>query len=204
MVERGISTLTPSKHELNRAHTRASLEAAAWRHFLSDGYEKTTVSSIAESAGVSERTFFRHFDSKEAVLFGDWRSQLEILSRDIIEASPDLEPLSVVRAAVVALVRRYDDQGDRNAIRVRLMDESESVSTYERRVIHREWEDAIAAAVAHRLGITPDSDLRPHLIAGVAVAAVHSALIVWQQQSEYPIVHFVADAFDQLSTTGDA
>ena len=49
--------------------TRRSIEAAAWKLFKAKGYQETTVDDIVAEVGISQRTFFRYFDSKEAVLF---------------------------------------------------------------------------------------------------------------------------------------
>jgi AcrR family transcriptional regulator len=194
---KGMTTL--SKHDVRREHTRASLEEAAWDHFLRDGYEGTTVAAITESCGVTERTFFRHFDSKEAVLFGDWRSYLAILANEIMQAQTGQPILGVVEDAVVALAERYETDDERNVTRIRLMAESEAVASFERRVIHREWEDTIASAVTERLQVDINTDLRPHLVAGMAVAAVHAAAAIWQQEHEFTLAQYVAAAFTLLA-----
>lgn len=49
--------------------TRDRLQAAALQLYLDNGFEQTTVTEIAESVGVTERTFFRHFADKREVLF---------------------------------------------------------------------------------------------------------------------------------------
>src|SRR5512142_2830739 len=50
---------------------RLRIAAAARDLFASQGYERTTVEAVAERAGVSRRTFFRHFRSKDDVVFPD-------------------------------------------------------------------------------------------------------------------------------------
>jgi hypothetical protein len=83
------------------------------------------------------------------------------------------------------------------------MSESDAVASYERKVIHRAWEDTIAAAIAERIGVDPSKDLRPHLLGGMAVAAVHTSVIVWEQHGDLSLAQVVATAFNLLAQGGD-
>jgi AcrR family transcriptional regulator len=65
------------KRETQRRETKDRLQASALERFRRDGFAKTSVADIAADAGVTERTFFRYFSSKEAVLFKDYESRLE-------------------------------------------------------------------------------------------------------------------------------
>lgn len=91
---------------------RDALRRAALAHFARDGFHQANVSAIAAEAGVSERTFFRHFPSKEAVLFEDFASRLDWF-RAALEVRPENEPLlDSVRFAVES----YPD--DREVVRM--------------------------------------------------------------------------------------
>lgn len=57
-------------HEVRRRRTRAAILTSAARLFEGQGYTSTTVAQIASQAGVSERSFYVHFPSKEDLLFG--------------------------------------------------------------------------------------------------------------------------------------
>jgi AcrR family transcriptional regulator len=54
-----------------RERSRERLQRAALELFTRDGYTETTAAAIADRAGVTERTFYRHFGDKREVLFGD-------------------------------------------------------------------------------------------------------------------------------------
>jgi len=60
---------TPSLRDAHKSRTRRGLREAALKLFASQGYDTTTTEEIAEKAGVSARTFFRYFPTKESVLF---------------------------------------------------------------------------------------------------------------------------------------
>src|SRR3954452_1521203 len=79
------------------------LREAAMELYVAQGYEQTTVAEIAERAGVTARTFFRHFADKREVLFGG-SEQLQELIASAAEAAPaDAGPVEVVAAALAAV-----------------------------------------------------------------------------------------------------
>src|SRR5260370_11787263 len=78
----------PGRREQNKRATREALQAAAWRSIESHGFAATTVEAVAEAAGVSGRTFFRYFASKEDVVLGD----LDAALREFCEAFANRPP----------------------------------------------------------------------------------------------------------------
>ncbi|WP_382309992.1 TetR/AcrR family transcriptional regulator [Herbiconiux sp. UC225_62] len=76
------------------------LAQAALELYAERGYEQTTVLDIAERAGVTERTFFRHFADKREVLFDRSNALQETVVAAVAAAPPDLPPLEVVGAAM--------------------------------------------------------------------------------------------------------
>jgi AcrR family transcriptional regulator len=78
---------------------RKRLMTAALDAFLEDGFEQTTVAGIAERAGVTERTFFRHFTDKREVLFEGANLLEQHVVTAITEAPAELGPLDTIAAA---------------------------------------------------------------------------------------------------------
>ena len=82
---------------------RGRLERAAYELFLERGYEATTVADIAKRAGLTERTFFRHYADKREVLFGGSGLLQDELLRAVANAPAGLPPIETVRIAVEAI-----------------------------------------------------------------------------------------------------
>lgn len=81
---------------------RQRLEAAALDLFVEQGYEDTSVSQIAERAGLNRATFFRHFEDKREVLFGGQDRLAELLAGGIHAASRDAGLFDYLKAALAA------------------------------------------------------------------------------------------------------
>ncbi|OBH92651.1 TetR/AcrR family transcriptional regulator [Mycobacterium scrofulaceum] len=91
-----------NRHELRRRSTHEALRQAALKSFARKGFANVTVSELAAEAGVTERTFFRHFPTKEAVLFQDYETRLEWLA-EALAGRPAAESLfDAVLASVAA------------------------------------------------------------------------------------------------------
>src|SRR3712207_5341683 len=96
---------------------RQRLQDAALALFAERGYAAATVDDIAARAGVSQRTFFRHFRDKEEVLFGADDRLLGVLVGGVRSAPEGTGAPHLVRAALLALA--HELQPDREALRVR-------------------------------------------------------------------------------------
>src|SRR6201995_434972 len=75
---------------------RGRLAHAAMELYSEQGFEKTTVAEIAERAGLTERTFFRHFSDKREVLFAGGGDLQDFLLAKLTELDGTLEPMAVV------------------------------------------------------------------------------------------------------------
>ena len=92
----------PNRHELRRRSTHEALRQAALKSFARKGFANVTVTELAAEAGVTERTFFRHFPTKEAVLFQDYETQLEWLAEALARRPASESLFDAVLASVAA------------------------------------------------------------------------------------------------------
>ncbi|GIM91947.1 TetR/AcrR family transcriptional regulator [Paractinoplanes toevensis] len=78
---------------------RLRLQEAALELYLERGYDKTTTGDIAARAGVTERTFFRHFTDKREVFFDGQAELIELLTGALAAVPAGTRPLPALRAA---------------------------------------------------------------------------------------------------------
>jgi AcrR family transcriptional regulator len=89
-----------NRHEQRRRSTHEALRQAALKSFARKGFANVTVTELAREAGVTERTFFRHFPTKEAVLFQDYETQLEWLAEALAQRPSSESLFDAVLASV--------------------------------------------------------------------------------------------------------
>ena len=188
--------------ERKKLHVREQLVEAATRLFDELGFDRVTVDEIADAAMVSPRTFFRYFGSKEALLFADQAEMLDELRAAIAAQPSTASPLEVLRSAIKALSADVPTHREHHLRRARMVQSGETIARYERTVLRPQWEQAIAEAIADRLGVEVDVDLRPRLFAGVGLAVMAAVGPVWMASDGWADVDGLLEAgFQLLSET---
>jgi AcrR family transcriptional regulator len=199
----------PGKRETQRLQTKERLQQSALELFREHGFEATSVAEIAGAAGVTERTFFRYFPSKEAVLFQDYESRLEWF-RAALAVRPQEE--SIVDSVMVATGSFPDDREILHqiaALRQGVLS-PETIESHLRLVqgaFARELEAVIGTKMEHLrdAGVSDDSDERIELAAVVLGNAIAGALLgvldVWTRRgggSPEDMEPLSAEAFEIL------
>jgi len=159
--------------------TREALRQAALVRFLAQGVEETSAEQIAADAGVSLRTFYRHFASKHDLLFADYDAGLQWF-RSALAARPAGEPMvESVQAAIFAFPYDVEAVTRIAALRAEELDPDRIVRHI------RQVEADFADAVAERLRATaPGDPLRVAVSARCIAAAVFAAMEVWMLGEE--------------------
>jgi AcrR family transcriptional regulator len=161
-----------------KLRTRRALVEAALRLFTERGFEQTRIEDITEAAGVSPRTFFHYFASKEAVLHGDHPGDLEELAKGIAARPPDEPVLVSVREVMLEVLKRYGAEREVHRVRYQLTLQTPVLAAVALQQ-QQEWSELVASWAARRLGLDPRSDMRPALIADVCIAAARTAFAHW-------------------------
>ncbi len=163
--------------------TREALRQAALVRFLAQGVEDTSAEQIAADAGVSLRTFYRHFRSKHDLLFADYDAGLRWF-RAALDARPATEPIiDSVQAAIFSFPYDVDAVTKIATLRDGELDPGRIVRHI--REVQADFADAVAAQLqrrsraAERAGGTPDARLRVAVTARCIAAAVFGAMEVW-------------------------
>jgi AcrR family transcriptional regulator len=93
-------------------NARGRLEQAALALYAERGFDDTTVAEIAARAGLTERTFFRHFADKREVLFGGAGALEELFVQAVDEAPDSATPIEAVAAALQRVGTMFEERQD--------------------------------------------------------------------------------------------
>ena len=174
-----MTDLEPGRRERKKQATRDELMEHAARLFAARGFDAVTTADIAEAADVSQRTFFRHFPSKEAVLYGHAHLLREGMLDEFASRPADEPVVESVLAAVRSMSDYYDTYRDETFLQAELAAAFPAVAAYARAYVQSEWEHELTAAIARRMGVDPLADPRPEIVAGAAFAAYRAAVRRW-------------------------
>lgn len=164
--------------ERKRQETRQHIAATGLRLFLANGYEHTTLDAIAAEAGISRRTFFAYFKSKEDILFVWQYAGWSAVWEDLRTVSPDENPLDAVCAAFLRHLAHHAND-EMRAID-RLLRSSETLRT-RKQAAYEEHERALFATLCE---VWRQPQRRPvlRMVAMACIGVVRLSLEAWNQQ----------------------
>ncbi|MFD4603775.1 TetR family transcriptional regulator [Streptomyces sp. NPDC058464] len=197
--------------ERRRRETRDEIHAAALRLARGRGFDKITVDMISAESGVSARTFFNYFPSKEdAIVLGP-----AVLPRAVVREFAALGPAhprdvlaDLTRALVADIAAHGPRREEMQAIFLLTHDHPTVLAAMLTRF--DQFQRSVAEAVAERLGQRPEDEV-PSMVAALALAAVRVGLERWtaddspeRDDSAVPYVERSADLLHTLLTPRDA
>lgn len=163
--------------------------------FIEKGYAATTLDDIAAAAGISRRTFFYYFKSKDEILLSLQSDVGDMLVGALRKVPADRRPLAAIREAAVAVCASIPTD-DMIAID-RLMRESEAVQA-RKQASYVEQEKALFAALRERW---PDPTREPglRLVAMLAIGAMRLATEAFNREGgRRDMAEVLGEAFDAL------
>jgi AcrR family transcriptional regulator len=157
---------------------RGRLERAAMELFAERGFEQTTVTEIAARAGLTQRTFFRHYADKREVLFAGAPVLEEFLVNSVASAPDSAAPIDVVTAAVVAVGAVMQERREYSRQRQAVIDANPELQ--ERELIKLA---SLASAIAGALRKRGVGDPAASLTAEAGIAVLKVAFTQWVYQT---------------------
>jgi AcrR family transcriptional regulator len=182
--------------ERKQRETRQRIAEVALRLFLADGYDGTTLEAIAAAAGISRRTFFSYFKSKDDIILFGLEADSAGLIAELLETSPDVPPLDAVRDVMVKHIARHTSE-EMTAID-NLMRSSESLLA-RKQVFYAKQEQALFLAL-REVWRQPERQTALRMVAMVSIGAMRLALQAWREQAgqRKPAARFLREAFESL------
>lgn len=177
-------------------NARGRLEQTALELYVERGYEQTTVAEIAERAGLTERTFFRHFADKREVLFAGAGTLQDLLVTAVADAPDAVAPLEAVAAALEAAGALLQERREYSRRRQSVIDANPALQ--ERELIKLAALASALAGALRRRGVTgPAASLTAE--AGIAVFKIaFERWISETGQSDLP--RLIRESLDELRT----
>lgn len=165
----------PGLRERKRAETHARIRSEAMKLFIANGFETTTLDEIAGAAGVSRRSLFHYFGSKEEIVFAA-KADFPDIVVEAINRRPAEEPLlDMVENAFIDLAERYQTP-DAKALAGLIHDTPALCAGDQAK--YEKMERALAQALADRKGL-PESDVACRVTASAAIGIMKLATEAW-------------------------
>ncbi|HEY1919327.1 MAG TPA: TetR family transcriptional regulator [Streptosporangiaceae bacterium] len=172
---------------------RLRLQRAALELYAERGFDHTTAADIAALAGVTERTYFRHFPDKREVLF-DWEADARAALVDAVASAPaELPPLPALREAFVSAASIFERDLPGKQLRHRIVSSTPELQERELLKLGR-LTDALTDVLEKR-GAPPGP---ASLAAACGTAVLTRARLQWLDGSQRDYVTLLRDAFAEL------
>jgi AcrR family transcriptional regulator len=173
---------------------RGRLAQAAFALYGERGFEQTTVAEISERAGLTERTFFRHFADKREVLFAGAGALEELLVSTVTKAPASAAPIEAVAAALEAAGAFIQEGGELARQRQAII--AASTELQERELIKlASLASALAEALRRRGVQDPAASLTAE--AGIAVFKVAFERYV-EETNQQDLPRLIRESLEEL------
>jgi len=183
------------RREQKKRETLLRITEAGMKLFIANGYEATTLDAIAAAAGISRRTFFYYFKSKDDILLSLQASGAEAVIAAVMDEPLDRPPLDAVRNALLKVCATYEP--DAMVVVDRLMLSSPTLLA-RKQASYIVQEQALFAALTERWP-NPERATALHLVAMLSIGAMRLSIEAWRAEGrKRPVSELVAEIFEIL------
>jgi AcrR family transcriptional regulator len=189
--------------ERTRRAVRDELTQLAKELFVEKGYDETTIDDLAAAAGMSKRTFFRYFASKEELVVGKYEVLGEQLAEDLA-ARPANEPLWASLRQVFGRFVEHMESEARGATAVAMENIVRDHPTLNASYLERvsRMQDLVLDQARTRTGQEDPTDPRTPAIVGAAFSCLIAAWTTWLSSNQArPFGDLLDQAMDAIRPT---
>jgi AcrR family transcriptional regulator len=190
----------PGLRDAKRHIVKEALWHAALELFDAQGYNRTTVEEIAEKAGVSRRTFFRYFSSKDEIVVFATDAYGDLIVRAIRQCARQGPPIEIVRAAVMCVAEFVVAQPTARRS-MQIADEHLEVKAAQLSRLHQ-IESRIAAEFRRTLSLRDPHHPRAMALAATTLMLVDVTLRTWYRDGAMPLERIIDALIDAVRLLG--
>jgi TetR/AcrR family transcriptional regulator, regulator of mycofactocin system len=167
------------------ATDHGTIERIAFDLFETHGFAQTRTIDIAQAAGISRRTLFRYFATKNDIPWGRFDESLQDLRATLFQTDPALPIATALREGIVAFNSFDPTQLGQHVRRMRIIFSTPELQAHAA-LKYAAWRRVVAEFVAWRLGVPVDAP-EPTVAGHVALATSLSAYDLWLRDPEQPL-----------------
>ena len=177
-----------------RSTTPQHITDVAIELFTTHGFGEVSVDDVAQAAGISRRTLFRYYASKNAILWGDFDTHLAHL-QDLLDAvDPEVRLDAALRSALLAFNTFDESETVRHRQRMRVILQTAELQAYSM-TMYAGWREVMAGFVAHRLNLKTDDPV-PRTVSWTMLGVALSAYEHWLGDESVTLIEALGNAFD--------
>jgi AcrR family transcriptional regulator len=184
------------RRERKRRETLRRIAETGLKLFVENGYDATTLESIAAASGIAARTFFYYFKTKDEI-FQFWQGGrfIEALRPALLDEPTAQSPMAAVRNCLTKLAARYETK--ESVVVDRLLQSTEALRA-RKQAIFAQMEGVVFEALCERW---PNPAQRPLLraVAMIAIGTMRLAMESWREESgRRPLADYLLEGFTVL------
>ena len=178
--------------ERKQRETRQRIAETGLALFLANGYEGTTLDAIAKESGISRRTFFSYFKSKDDIILAWQSGAWDAICAELLKVSPDEKPMDAVRKTLVRHIAGYES--DKMIAIDKVMRASETLVA-RKQTAYVIKEEALYSVMC-QVWRQPQRRVALRIVAMASIGAMRLAISEWQNQSgTRSAADFLEDSF---------
>lgn len=198
MAEENPPAEPPGRRREHKMRTQRALQQAALELFAKHGYDDTTTEEIAEQAGVSPRTFFRYFPTKESVLFVGEYGLLQSMTKQFLDQPDSLSDLEALRDTFLSVAPRFATGRRSFLLYERAIASSVTLRGRVQEHIQQDVQTLATAVAQRRCLDEPDEGCG--LLAAIMLVTYRRALTRWREgPANGNLSKVIANEFDLLT-----